>query len=469
MKILLGAQSYEARSEGSTGDRLVNLYAEPNPEGSKYPFTLYNTVGMNEEFADLGTNKSVDGAQKMGSLLYAVSGNEVFKVTTAGVVTSLGSMTGTEGRVDMSNNGTQMSILTPDGEMWVATSSSLSKVTDGDFPTSCSVTFLDGYTIVAKEDSGQFNISALYDPTSWDALDFATAEETPDNLVASRGFNGALWHFGESSLESYYNSGNADFPFEQIQGAVNTTRGCGAKFSIVQEDNGLFFLGDDRIVYRIKGRSPLRISNHALEVALNGYATVSDAFSFIYDIDGHKFYTLTFPTENKTWEYNIATGMWHERTTLIGNEPKRWRANCYEFFNNKQLVGDGTNGKIYVLSPTVYTEVGGSIERIAQGSVQWKDGQRITYDRVRLDMDAGVGLITGQGSDPQVMMRYSDDGLKTWSNEKWRSFGKIGEYFKRAVWRRLGTARERIFQFRITDPVPVRITGCYTKARIGSS
>lgn len=364
MKIMLASQSHIGRSPGATGQRLVNLYAEPNPEGSKYPFTLYGTPGQ-IEWANLGTNKAVQGQQKMGSLLYAVSGNEVFKVTEDKVITSLGSITGTEDRVMMSNNGTQMSILNPDGDMWVATSSTLNEVTDGDFPVASSVTFLDGYTIVTKKTTGQFNISGLYDSPVWDALDFATAEEQPDNLVAAVGFNGALVLLGENSLESYYNQGSADFPFAQIPGRVNTTRGCAARDTIVQDDNGLFFLGNDRIFYRLDGDTPKRISSHAVETALAGYTTITDAFCLIYDIDGHKFLVLTFPSENASWSLDLATGAWHERTTLIGGLPKRWRGNCYESFAGKQLIGDNSDGRIYELSPTTYTEAGGVTESAA--------------------------------------------------------------------------------------------------------
>lgn len=466
MKILLGSQSYEARSEGSTGQRLVNMYAEPNPEGSKYPFTLYHTPGLTE-WADLGTGTTIFGMQVMDDNLYAVSNNTVFKISSSGTVSTVGTITGTQGRVDLSNNGTQMTIITPDGDGFVATSSAVNEITDGDFPTASSTAFLDGYTIVSKSGTGQFNISALLDSTSWDALDFATAEETPDNLVRVFAFNSALWLFGKSSFEVFYNSGNADFPFEQISGSANTRRGLLAKFSVAQEDNGLFFLGDDRILYRINGYNPQRISTHAMEHALQGYTTLDDAFGFIYTIEGHKFYIITFPTENKTWAYDIATGKIHERTSLEGNNPKRWFANCHAEFAGLNLVGHRSNGKIYKLDMENYTEDGTTIERIIQGSVQWQDGKRITYDRVRLDVDAGVGLTTGQGSDPQVMMRYSDDGTKTWSNEKWRSIGKIGEYKDRAIWRRMGTARERIFEWRLTDPVPWKVTGAYANGRIG--
>lgn len=464
MKVLLGYESYQARSAGSTGRRLVNMYMEPNPEGSKYPFNLYNTEGL-VEFCDLGTTKSVDGMQVMGGSLYAVSGNSVFKIEeNASVSTLTGSLTGTEGRVDLSNNGTQLTIIDPDYNGWVATSSSVSSISDGDFPDATSVTFLDGYTIITKNGTGQFNISALYDSTDYDALDFATAEETPDNLVRCTAFNSALWLFGTNSIEPYYNSGNADFPFEQISGSANTTRGLAARFAVAQDDNGLFFLGNDRIVYRVVGYTPQRISDHAVETALSGFTTINDAFMFISNLDGHKFLVVTFPIESKTWVFDLATQRWHERVTLINGNEKRWRPNCYAEFGGKQLVGDYINGKIYQLSPTVYTEDGETIRRIVQGSVRWTDGNRSTIDRLRLDIDAGENS-SGEGL---VSRRFSDDRAKSWSNEAWRSFGEIGEYDKRCEWRAEGQTRERIYEFAITNNTgPVRITGCYINDRVG--
>jgi len=441
------------------------MYAEVNPSESKYPFTLYNTEGQ-VEFADTGTVKAIDGMQKMGSLLYIVSDNKVYKMTTAGVVTQLtGTMTGTIGRVDMSNNGTQMTIIDPDGNGWVATTTTVTSISDADFPTSNAVTYLDGYTIVSVEDSGQFNISGLLNSTAWDALDFATAEEKPDNLVRPYAFNSSLWLFGQESYEVYHNSGDVDFPFEQTSEAVNTTRGLGAKFAVAQDDNALFFLGDDLIFYRGEGYNVTRKSTHAVETAIKSYSVTDDAFCFVINMEGHKFVVLTFPTAQATWVLDLATDFWHERTTILSGVEKRWRANCHATFAGKQLVGDYINGKIYELSPSVYTDDGATIKRVMEGTTEWADGSRFIVDALRLDIDTGVGLTTGQGGDPQVILEFSNDGKKTWSNEAWRSFGKIGEFDKQVLWRTLGQSRQKTYRFTITDPVPVRVSGCYQEAR----
>lgn len=60
---------------------------------------------------------------------------------------------------------------------------------------------------------------------------------------------------------------------------------------------------------------------------------------------------------------------------------------------------------------------------------------------------------TYQGRDPKLMVDWSDDHGKTWSNQREQSMGKIGEYRKRVRFLRLGSARDRIFRISISDPV----------------
>lgn len=462
-KVLLADQSYQGRSESATGLVLENLYMEMNPEGSKYPFTLYNTPGL-KEWIDLNTNEGVNGLQVMDGNLYAYSANDVFKIDSLKNSSNIGNTTGIAGRLDLCNNGTEILSINSEGDGFLTTSSSVTQIVDADFPVASAGTFIDGFFVVSKQDSGEFYKSKLYDGSDWDALEFATAEEAPDNLVRPYAFNNSLWLFGESSLEPYYNNGDAAFPFAQIQGAANTTRGCAAKFSVTQEDNGLFFLGNDRIAYRIQsGYTPSRISTHALESIWQDYDDVSDAFSFIYTQDGHKFWVLTFPSANATFVFDLATNRWHVRKSEFG----RWRPNCHAFFAGKHLVGDYANGKIYELDLNTYTDDGTLVKRVVQGAALWYNAQRINSKMLFLDVDTGVANITGQGSDPYVIMRHSEDGGKTWSNERWSSLGQIGDRLRRAVWRRNGQYRQRLYEFVITDDIPVRITGCYNGDRIG--
>jgi hypothetical protein len=70
-----------------------------------------------------------------------------------------------------------------------------------------------------------------------------------------------------------------------------------------------------------------------------------------------------------------------------------------------------------------------------------------------------VGLQTGQGENPQAILRWSNDGATTFGTEHWASIGKAGRYKNRAMWRRLGEARDRVFEVRVTDPVYRDVVG----------
>ena len=381
-----------------------------------------------------------------------------------------------------------------------------SQITDPDFPGAVGVGFLDGYFVFNEPNSQKFWVTASYNGLSIDALDFASAEGSPDNLVTLIVDHREVWLFGQNSVEVWYNAGTPDFPLARIQGAFNEI-GCLAAYSVAKLDNGLFWLGADArgngIVYRSKGYSGERVSTHAVEWQIQQYATLSDAVAYTYQQDGHSFYVLNFPTANTTWVYDVATGAWHERAGWDNNQFTRHRGNCQMNFNNEIVIGDYVGGGIYAYDPTVYTEAGALMKWLRS----WRalpTGQnnlkRTTQHSLQLDCEAGVGLegytqaeyneityiydrqnqfildragsalrirnyqdysiTVGAGS--QVMLRWSDDGGHTWSNEHWKSMGQIGQTGYRTIWRRLGMTlklRDRVYEVSGTDPVKIAIMG----------
>ncbi len=463
MKLQFARNAYQSRSRPINSQRLVNLYAEANPPDSKEPLVLIGTPGL-KLFADLG-DKSINGLHVMKGTLFAVVGADVYTVNAAGIGTLIGDIGINEQRVEMEDNGTQVVILKEDGTAYVATTASVVQITDVDFRPASSVTFMDGYHVFTERDSQVFFISGLNDALSYDALDFASAESKPDDLVRVFSDHSELWLFGVETIEVWYNSGAADFPFARISGAV-IERGCGAADSVAKEDNTVFWLGDDGIVYRADGYTPKRISTHAIEFAIAGYSTTSDAYGFVYDSEGHKFYVLTFPSNGATWVFDIATGLWHERESFGLN---RWRVNSFAFNFEKNLVGDFENGKIYELDLDTYDENGEILQKIAVSAPLANENMRFIVDKFTLELDVGVGLTLGQGKDPQVMMQWSDDGGYTWSNEYWRDIGKKGEYTTEVRWRALGQTRQRMFRTIISDPIKVAIQGAYIDIRMGKS
>lgn len=445
------------------------MFAEATPENGKSVGFLNRAPGL-RLLVSVGAGP-IRGAWAFGGYGYVVSGVELYKLDTSWNATLLGNVTGS-GPVSMSDNGTQLFVAcNPDGFIYNATTNVFQQITDPDFPGAVTVGYLDGYFVFNQPNTQMLWVTQLLDGTSVDPLDFASAEGSPDLLLSLIIDHREAWLFGSTSVEVWYDSGDV-FPLTRIQGAFNEI-GCAAPYSVAKLDNGLFWLGADArgqgIVYRSSGYSGVRVSTHAVEFAIQGYQTISDAIGYSYQQEGHSFYVLTFPTATATtgatWVYDVATGAWHERGYFTNAGFTRHRSNCQMAFNNEIVVGDYVNGNLYAFDLDVYLDNGAtqkwvrSWRALPPGTNNLK---RTAQHSLQLDLEAGTGLNSGQGSDPQVMLRWSDDGGHTWSNEHWRSSGAIGGYGRRAIWRRLGMTnklRDRVYEVSGTDPVKISIMG----------
>ena len=467
MKTPILGSSYVARSVNAADARMVNLFPEIVPEAGKEPAFLNRAPGLKLELA-VGTGP-IRGLWVLAGNMYVVSRDKLYKVTPAYAVTELGTVSGLSGPVSMADNGTQLFVAC-NGPSYIYNSLTnvFQQITDTDFPGAVTVGYLDGYFVFNEPNSQKIWVTALLEGTLVDPLDFASAEGSPDGVVGIIVDHGQLWVYGTNSIEVWYNSGNADFPFSRIQGAFNEL-GCAAAYSLAKMDNGLFWLGKDArgqgMVYRANGYSGQRISTHAIEWHIQQYGDLSDAIGYTYQQDGHSFYVLIFPSADTTWVYDVATQAWHERAGFVNGDFTRHRSNCQAFFGTKVMVGDYQNANIYSFDLDDYSD-NGSIQKWLRSWRALPTGQnnlkRTAHHSLQLDCESGTGLNLGQGSDPQVMLRWSDDGGHTWSNEHWVSIGKIGEYYRRAIWRRLGMTmklRDRVYEVSGTDPVKIAIMG----------
>lgn len=466
---ILGA-SYVARSINAADNRMVNLFPEMTPDNGQTAAFLNRAPGL-EYLQSVGTGpiRALWAHQTNGSDFYVVSGNEVYKMSTlTGDPVLLGTVSGT-GPVSIADNGTQLFFAcNPDSYIYNEVTNVFQQITDPDFPGAVTVGYLDGYFVFNEPDSQRVWVTSLLDGLSVDPLDFASAEGSPDGLVALIVDHREAWLFGTDSVEVWYDAGLPDFPLTRIQGAFNEI-GCVAAFSVAKLDNGLFWLGTDArgqgIVYRANGYTGQRVSTHAIEYAIAQYSDISDAVAYTYQQEGHAFYVLTFPTGNATWVYDVATQAWHERAGWLNGAFTRHRSNCQCNFLGNTVVGDFENGNIYKMSLDVYSD-NGDIQKWLRSWRALPTGtnnlKRTAHHSLQLNCESGVGLIDGQGSDPQAMLRWSDDGGHTWSNEHWSPMGKIGAYYQRVFWRRLGMTlklRDRVYEVSGTDPVKVAIMG----------
>ena len=389
-------------------------------------------------------------------------------VTDGTIITAFGTGSGGAGTYTVSASQT-VSSTTIYAINW-----SVLPSTDGAFEGGGTVDISDNYFVYNKPNSQLWAASDLLSPIT-DPLSFASKDGSPDDLVAIIVDRREVYLLGEMSSEAWLDVGSVPFPFQRIQGS-STQQGIAAAYSCARVGNSFAYVsknnrGESTIV-QMNGYIPQRISTHAVETTLVGQ-DVSDAIAWTYQLEGHETYVVTFPSigdNGLTWAYDITTGLWHKWLyTNNQNQYERHRGNCCAFFNQQILLGDYENGKLYRLSLSQYTDDGQLIRRLRRCPHITTDLQRQYFAELQIQFQPGVGLPVGQGQDPQAMLRWSDDGGFTWSNENWVTIGKQGQYFTRAMWRRLGFARDRIFEVVVTDPIKAVIVSANLKAEAGDN
>jgi hypothetical protein len=471
-KIPFVGPAYSARSLNADAQRAVNCYLEMDNASPRAPVALYGTPGLDLELTL--SDAPVRGSIRLANVMIVVAGSTVFSVA-GGIATTLGTIDSSSGPVGLAANTTQVLVVDGVGG-WIADATTLTAIADVDFPTGVTwAKYVSSYFVVGGDGSSQFYWNETpNDGTAWNGLDFASAEGNPDTIIGGEANQLELWLFGTASTEIFILTGDPDAPFQR-QGNTFIETGAASASCIAKIDSTVFWLGQDErgngIVWRAQGYSPARISNHALEHAIQGYATTSDAIAFSYQQEGHGFYVLTFPAEGVTWVYDVSTNEWHERASYSNfsqNQLTRWRAASYCFFENQHWVGDYLNGKLYTLNLDSNTEDGTPIKRLrATQCMDSPGGERMFYQALQIDMETGLG--SSAGSDPQLMLRYSNDGGHSWSDIKTKSLGKAGEYGRRVRFGPTGAGRNRVWEISMTDNAKFAVFGAYVVAQQGSN
>lgn len=386
-------------------------------------------------------------------------------VTSGTIITALGTGTGGAGTYTVNKSQT-VSSSTLYALNWTVLPS-----TDGAFEGGSAVDIVDNYFVYNDPDTQQFAATDLLSPLT-NPLSFASKDGAPDDLVSLIVDHREVYLLGEQSSEVWVDVGSQPFPFQRIPG-TSTQHGIAAKHSMARVGNSFAYVSRNNrgqaMIVQMNGYNPQRISTHAVENTLvNQY--IDDAIAWTYQLEGHECYVVSFPTLDLTWVYDVSTNMWHKWLyTNNLNEYERHRGNCCAVFQGKVLVGDYENGQIYQLDPNNYTDNGQMVRRLRRCPHIVTDLQRQFFDELQIQFQPGVGLQTGQGDNPQAMLRWSNDGGSTWSKEYWVSIGKVGRYLNRAIWRRLGWSRDRIFEVVVTDPVKAVIVSANLKASAGDN
>jgi hypothetical protein len=396
------------------------------------------------------------------------------------------------------------------GETMYAINFSVLPSTDGAFSGANTVDVMDNYIVYNNPTTQQWGATDLLSPIS-PQTSYSLKDGAPDDLVALIVDHREVYLLGEVSSEVWTDVGSVPFPFQRIPG-TSTQHGIAAEFSLARLGNSFAYVSRNNRgqaqIMQMNGYKPERISTHAVENTLTN-KHIDDAIAWTYQLEGHEVYVVTFPTLQLTWAYDIATQMWHKWLyTANDNSYQRHRGNCCAVFQGLVLVGDYENGCIYELDKTNYTDNGQYVRRLRRAPHLVTDYQRQYFDELQIQFQPGVGT-TGLSVDngyeyigdpyyilpdaslviapdavlylaktlgtanvttnPQAMLRWSNDGGSTWSKYYTVSIGQQGKYKNRAIWRRLGMARDRVFEVSITDPVNAVIIGANLKASQGDN
>lgn len=439
MRLQFGLGAYDHRAKPLT-QIMQNCYLEQNPLNSKNPIILLGSYGI-DDFATPG-NGPLRGGKVVRGVPYVVSGTKLYSVGAPGTTIELGDIPNLD-RVGMAGDTNNVMVVTnQDGYVWDG--STVTQITDADFPGADWVEYLDTRFVIGI--NGTVYLSDSGAPKNWQALQFITAEGNPDDIVGGIVEKRELFVGGTETFEVWATS-TSTVPIDRVaSGFVEV--GLLAKFGLTKADNTVFAVCTDFTVRRFEGYTPLVISSPAVSQMIEDLVNKSSIYLSSFTEGGHIFIMLS--SDEWTLLYDASTQLWGTRKSAT---TAYWAPFFVLNAHNKYLVGDRDSNKLGQLSGNIFADWGNPLIMLATCQPIHAENRRITASGLELIFQRGVGLTTGQGSNPVVGMRQSFDDANTWTNQRLRFLGKIGKYKQRAHWPRMGQARTRIIEYSISDPV----------------
>ena len=439
--------SYEHRSLPVSAQRCVNFWPEAIPTGAK-PKALVPFFGCKPFSTGTGLDRGIY-TMSTGAC-YHVYGLTLYSVSSGGVQTSIGTILGTLPCI-FADDGTNLIIVSPGNSAYQYNGTTLSQITDVDYEQGNSVAYIN-QQFVYDGTGARFQTSDAGDPDSINGLNYATKETRGDNITRVYTHNELVYLFGEtSSIGTWYNSGTGNPPFDKITSS-SINLGTASFLSVSSNKENVFFLGSDKVVYKMRSYQLTPVSPPAISALFQTYDT-TNAIGACFSLSGQEFYIISFPYEDKTWCFNDTAQAPFE----LDYDGGRHLINTYTYAFGKHLVTDYRNGNIYELDPNTYTDNSTTVirQRVTPpitSEFLGVEGVRIMMSRFQLIMETGTGIASGQGSNPVVMLEASYDGGKSYTNPRGVEIGRTGETVKVDFYN-MCTAYQIIIRITISDPV----------------
>lgn len=470
--------SYQSQAISADAQRTINFYVEKDESGQgKSDMQLIGTPGLTIEYAL--DDRPIRQELTTQGRSFAIAGSLFYELLANGTKNKIG-IVANDGQIASMAAGINQILMASAGVAYVFDLTTLAFMALPPATFAGTVAFVgwcDGFFLALISNSPKVQVSGAEDATSWNLINFIANSSLIGNIKSMIVDHREIWLFGDQQTQPYANDGNFPVPFDPIPGGF-IEQGIIAPNSPMRLDNSVFWLGGDErgagIFWRAQGYTPVRVSNHAVEAEWRTYPTMTDAVGYTQQEGGHSFGFLYFPSAKKTWVYDAATGMWHERDfwNATNGIYTAHRSQCHMFNFGKHLMGDWDSGNIYSMSPSIYDDFGNPLRSLRRSPYISTEDHWTYFSQLQIDIEAGLGpqppLLDGNGNprSPQIMLSWFKGGSRIQSSEYALSFGQAGEYTRRAVKRMLGRDRNRTFQIVITDPVPRRIVDAYLQATL---
>lgn len=461
--------TYESQAVTADQELTMNWYVEPmEVEGPTTERALYPTPGVVGIATGAGSRGRAHITAKGRE--FAVIGSIFYEIDSAGNLTNRGTVSddGRSATISYNGDGGNQLFIAAGGNGY------LFNLSTNTFSTIAALAgiadmgaHLDGYFLALDQATSTVYVSDLLDGTSWPATQYFQRSARPDPWESMIVAGSYIYLFGSETSEIWQDVGTSPVPFALHPSGILEFGTC-AEFSPRVADTAVMWLGQTKegrgMVIRAYGFDPEIVSTFPLQRAINGYSVVSDAIGDAYNDLGHTFYLLTFPNEGVTWAWDFQSQVWANRGTWIEEETRFdvWRPIWHTLAFGQHRWLDISTGAVYEASTSYGSDVDDrEIRRVRRAPCLMHENLRVFYPGFEVDLEPGLGLSSGQGSNPLVMLRLSNDGGKTWSNEISRSAGAMGNYSTRVRWNRCGSARRRVWEVSVTDPIPWRLTRAY--------
>ena len=453
--------THESRSRPVSVQSTTNMYLQLN-EYSDQKTSLQSWYGQKLVSEVAETNER--GVHIMNEIMYRVVSDSLYSVDNVGKHTKLGVITGNS-RVIIDDDGDNLVIVSDKVYVYTASAEELKINDNANLTNVLSVTFINSQFIYTTP-----NLSFMSQPNlpfKVSGLDGIGAESSPDKLVRDYAFNQTIYRFGVRTTEPWYNSGTGQPPIERLEGQQFSV-GVGAIHSLAHTDKALYWLGDDKAIYRVSGNQYDRISDDSLSNSIESMTKINDALGYTVTLQGQDFYIITFPSENVTYMINEKLGKQGWSKLSSGNYDNAYSAtNSIQAYNKTYVVN---GGKLLTLERDTYTQdTDIALRKRTSSQFKAKDfnlnSDSMVMSRLTLDVEQGIGLISGQGETPRLMVEVSIDSGRSFPHVSWMELGKLGENTLRTEVDLMARGQSFIFRLSMSDPVPLTIKGAYLKVK----